>query len=274
MKKDTKDWRIAIIGCGWLGLPLLADLVAAGYTVAGTSRSPETLSAITAAGGTAWSLQLPEPPPAELLRDCKLVIVTLPPGGRQLGEAATGHYLDQLRALLAPEHFDQSPAVLYTSSTGVYGSTTGRVTEATPVAPDSASSRAVVAAEAWLTEHFEHLTILRLAGLAGPGRHPGRFYGGRDRPIPEGDAPVNLVVQQDVIAAIRHLLAHDLPTGTFNVCAAAHPPKGTFYTAAAAALGLPVAGQLAGGADGKVVDSTRLRRLGWQPRFDALEGGF
>ncbi len=274
MEKEKKDWRIAIIGCGWLGLPLLADLVAAGYPVAGTSRKPETLAAITAAGGTAWPLQLPEPPPAELLRDCNLVIVTLPPGGRQLGEAATEHYLDQFRALFAPQHFTQTPAVLYTSSTGVYGSTTGRVTETTPVAPDSASSLAVVAAEAWLAEHFEHLTILRLAGLVGPGRHPGRFFGGRDRPIPEGDAPVNLVVQQDVIAAIRLLLAQGLPVGTFNVCAATHPPKGQFYTAASAALGLPVAGQLAGGADGKVVDSTRLRMLGWQPRFDELEGGF
>ncbi len=45
---------------------------------------------------------------------------------------------------------------------------------------------------------------LRLAGLVGPGRHPGRFFAGKT--APDGEHGVNLVHLQDVIGAITLLL--------------------------------------------------------------------
>lgn len=267
--------HINVIGAGWLGLPLVRTLVERGHTVAATSRSPQTLAAITAAGAAAVPLTLPQALPASLDNAPQVLILTLPPGGRRLGAEATAHYLACLACLRPLLGGPRPPLVLYTSSTSVYGGPAGalRVTEDSPLQPDTHSARAVVAAEEWLAEHAPRLVVLRLAGLFGPDRHPGRFFGGRGRAIPAADAPVNLVHRDDVIAAIRTVLdqAEAWPSGAsfFNVCAAAHPTRGAFYEQAAAALGLEVAGRLPGG-EGKTVVSDRLRARGWQPRWDDL----
>lgn len=262
---------ISLLGCGWLGLPLLKSLVADGHRVRGSSRNPDTLKAIQAAGAEAFNIDLPQALPPAFTAGCDVLIFTLPPGGRQLGALAAAQYLEQLSSLGSWLKLPAGPAVIYTSSTGVYGETQGLVTEKTSPRPATHSSTAVLAAEAWLAATGCPLTILRLAGLIAPDRHPGRFYGGRDRPIPQADAPVNLVHRDDVIAAVRLLLGRtDLGSDTYNVCAAAHPTKGDFYAAAAAALGLKIAGRDRGGADGKIISSAKLRAIGWQPGRDDL----
>ena len=262
--------KITIIGCGWLGLPLLESLVAAKHTVWGTGRREENLVAITAAGGKAFRVDLPKNFFGAVFGGQDLVVITLPPGGRRLGPKATTAYLETL-APLAPLFKGKNEAhVLYTSSTGVYGAAAGAVDEQGAMMPDTHSGRAVVAAEAWLREQTDRLTVLRLAGLIGPDRHPGTFYGGKDRAIPMADAPINLVHRDDVITAVHTLIAAGLPAGTFNVCAAAHPAKGDYYTAMSNQLGLTIAGTETGGAEGKVVVSDRLRGLGWKPGCDDL----
>ena len=270
MKKSV----VSILGCGWLGLPLLRALVSSGkHIVRGSSRDPETLSAITAAGAEAFRINLPEDDlPTGFLADCRWLIWTLPPRGRALGEAAAGQYVDclsKVSAWLSTPHRKQRFLLL--SSTGVYGNATGATDEAADKVATTASARAMLEAETYLRQHARaQVDVLYLAGLVGPGRHPGRFFGGRDRPIPQADAPVNLVHQDDVIAAIRLVMAQDAP-GSYNVCAAAHPPKGSYYKAAAERLGLAVAGTSPGGGDGKVITSDKLRSLGWTPRWDNLD---
>lgn len=266
--------KISIIGSGWLGLPLLSALVEDGHQVTGTSRQEERLAKIEAAGGVAVELSLPGQLPEELKHDPEVIIITLPPAGRRLGADAPKVYLKSMEVLALLLTAEKPPLVLYTSSTGVYGAVAGAVDETAAVNPNTHSGRAVVAAEKWLEQKANNLIILRLAGLIGPGRHPGRFYGGRSRPVPQADAPVNLVHRDDVIAAIQLLLSRpqDLPAKQeiFNVCAAAHPAKGDFYAAAAAALGLEITGRAPGGRDGKIISSAKLRALGWRPVFDDL----
>jgi len=286
-----KKLSISIVGCGWLGMPLLVSLVAAGHRVTGSSRDLDRLADIQRAGGKAFPVDLPGRVPAGFAEGCEVLIIALPPNGRRLGERTTRDYLEKLAGLR--ERFLRIPAlrVIFISSTGVYGNATQVVTERTEPTPNTESGKAVIAAERLLTELFPDTIILRLAGLIGPGRHPGRFYGGRDRPIPLADAPVNLVHRDDVIAAIHLLLENYLfkeqKTGraygpvqklfgmeakyrqpVFNVCAAAHPRKRDFYKAAAGPL--KIAGYTAGGADGKIIDSFKLRGLGWLPKWDDL----
>lgn len=271
--------KITIIGCGWLGFPLLESLVKAKHTVRGTSRSSERIEAINAAGGKGFRVDLPKNffPPVFGGQD--LLIITLPPGGRQLGDRAEKAYLAKLLPLGKLMAGENAPHVIYTSSTGVYGASigsegaasAGAVDETKAVSPVTHSSRAVVAAENWLAGQTDQLTIVRLAGLIGPDRHPGRFFGGRDRPVTQADAPVNLVHREDVIAAFHTLITAGLPAGIFNVCAAAHPAKGDFYAAAAREVGLKIAGTEAGGAGGKIISSEKLRGLGWKPEYDDLK---
>lgn len=264
---------ISIVGCGWLGLPLLRALVAAGHRVRGTSRNPDTLAEIRAAGGEAFFLDLPGAIPAALLADADVLIITLPPGGRRSGPETTTNYLAALQGFAPWLRREPSLRVIFTSSTGVYGNSTGLTDETAPLRPDTHSARAMLAGEDFLASFQNPPTILRLAGLVGPGRHPGRFYGGRERAIPQADAPVNVVHLNDVLSAMQLVLRLD-SRGAYNVCAAAHPPKGEFYAAAAAGLGLEIAGTLPGGSGGKRISSEKLRALGWQPEWDDLNISF
>lgn len=264
---------MAILGTGWLGLATARRLSETGYSVKGSSRQVSTREELLKIGAAAYAVDLPDIGPEVLpfFAHNQVLIVTLPPGGRRHGPEAREKYLKKLSALLPFLKADTAPRVIYTSSTGVYGDSPGLLDESAPLAPASHSSEAVVAAEEFLREHASQLTILRLAGLVGTGRHPGRFYGGRDRKIPQGDAPVNLVQREDVVAAIELVIGNNLWGETFNICAGAHPPKAQFYQLAAGALDLPVAGAMPGGKEGKVISSEKIRARGWSPQYDTAE---
>ncbi|WP_020568493.1 NAD-dependent epimerase/dehydratase family protein [Neolewinella persica] len=262
---------ISILGCGWLGMPLLQSLIDAGHRVRGSSRKPEVLSKIKAVGGQAFAIDLPQTLPPKFMDACDVLIITLPPRGRAFGEATTENYLKCFAPLANWLNTSDAPSVIFTSSTSVYGNAEGLLTESTLPRPATHSAHAVLAAEEWLATTGCPVTVLRLAGLVAADRHPGRFYGGKDRPIPDAGAPVNLVHRNDVIAAIHLCLDTNSGSTTYNVCAAAHPSKGAFYTDAANAIGLTVAGALPGGEGGKLIDSTALRNRGWQPTWDDLE---
>ncbi len=266
--------NISILGCGWLGLPLLKSLVEDGHVVKGSSRNPKTLAEIQKSGGQAFLIDLPQGLPTGFTDGCNVLIITLPPGGRKFGAAASEKYIERLRCLASWFKEPGAPAIIFTSSTGVYGAAReGVTTERNRPAPSTHSAIAVLEAEQWLEgTHHRPLTILRLAGLIAEDRHPGHFFGGKDWIIPEADMPVNLIHRTDVITAIKLCLRLDgqLPN-VFNVCAAAHPTKGDFYTRAANALGLKIKGAKAGGEKGKIVNSEKLRNLGWKPVWDDLE---
>lgn len=270
MKKRT----ISILGCGWLGLPLLKSLVADGYAVKGSARNPKTLAAITAAGGEAFYIDLPGEIPPAFLEDCSQLIWTIPPKTRSLGDQAWPIFFKSLGTLLSwlnePWH---NKRFIFLSSTGVYGEAEGVMTEESFGKNHSTSGKILASAEYRLRQNYVSPDILRLAGLVGPDRHPGCFYGGRDRFIPNADAPVNLVHQEDVIAAIKVIMNEHDPD-IYNVCSAAHPNKGDFYTRAAKAIGLEVKGTEAGGAGGKIINSDKLRARGWTPVWDDLNLAF
>ncbi|MCQ5003221.1 SDR family NAD(P)-dependent oxidoreductase, partial [Escherichia coli] len=75
------------------------------------------------------------------------------------------------------------------------------VKETTPRNPVTTSGRVLEELEDWL-HNFPgtSVDILRLAGVVGAGRHPGRFFAGKT--APDGDHVVNLVHLDDVIGAI------------------------------------------------------------------------
>ncbi|WP_420459036.1 NAD-dependent epimerase/dehydratase family protein [Neolewinella sp.] len=260
---------IAILGAGWLGMPLVHALAHRGHAVRASCRREAIRGQLIDSGADPYPIDLPalSGPLEAFLRDCSALVVTLPPGGRRLGEEAITTYL----AALAPlaDFLTDELHLVYTSSTGVYGrAAEGRVTEATTPAPDTHSARAVLAAERWLSDRAARLTVLRLAGLFGPGRDPASFFA-CGRTVAQGDAPVNMIHQADAVAAIVHVITTGA-TGTFNVCAATHPTKRTFYGILSQRAGRDAPIFTAGGAAGKIVDSTALRTLGWIPRYDDL----
>jgi nucleoside-diphosphate-sugar epimerase len=177
--------------------------------------------------------------------------------------------------------------VLFASSTGVYPHVERTVTEADlpPGRPDAlpgprrATAAALLDAEALLTETSAFdTTVVRLGGLYGGDRHPGRFLAGRTG-VGRPEAPVNLLHRDDAVGVFLALMEQEVRGEVVNACADAHPTRRAFYTQAAEALGLtPPTFDADDTTTGKRVSNEKLKeRCGYQFRHPDpladLEGG-
>lgn len=83
-----------------------------------------------------------------------------------------------------------------------------------------------------LSEHFPHLVILRLGGLIGYDRHPGRFFAGK-KDLPKALHPTNLIHRDDVVRIIELMIRQQPKEKIYNLVGDHHPTKKDFYTEAA-----------------------------------------
>ncbi len=124
------------------------------------------------------------------------------------------------------------------SSTSVYGDQGITVYEDSETHPETKSAKVVLEAENMLKSLRPGSgTIIRFAGLFGPGREPGRLFPGK-KDVPNGFAPVNLIHQEDAVGVACSLIEKDGFGRTYNACAPNHPTRKVFYTEAALGAGL------------------------------------
>ena len=246
--------RISILGCGWLGLPLAQALAEDGHEVRGSTTTHSKLDAIRAAGAQAHLVRLsPEPAgDTEGFFDAEMLVVTLPPSGDD--EA----YLQRLASVIAAGRKAGTQHFIFTSSTSAYAARGEVVDETDATPPASDRGQRMRRAEAlFLTPPIEAV-IVRLGGLFGPDREPGRFLAGKTG-VTGPDQPVNLVHRDDVIGVIRELIAQEVRRGVFNVVADEHPSRRDFYTARAEALGLAPPAFSEAPASGKTVSNQKVK---------------
>jgi nucleoside-diphosphate-sugar epimerase len=232
-----------IIGCGYLGRRLGVELIARGESVFGTTRSTAKADELRRQGIRPIIADVLEPRGAPWPGVERVVYAV--GHERSTGVPIRRVYVEGLRAAL--ERFGAPPRrLIYASSTGVYGQGDGsRVDERSPTEPRSESGRACLDAEAVIRSFAERTgtacTILRFAGLYGPGRLIGRAAIERGEPI-EGDPDhiLNLIHIDDaarfvVAAAIRE----GTPGDTYVVSDDRPVPRREFYGLVADCLDLP-----------------------------------
>ena len=229
---------ISILGAGWLGLPLGKKLAAEGFSVKGSTTSKEKTSRLEAQGLVPYVFSL-EPQgiqgePRDFFQT-DLLFLNIPPGRKD--PHVRSHFPQKIQALLEKLPFTSSLKCIFVSSTSVYGNKQGIVTESTEVSPTTNSGAALVEAEELIRSHIPQTSILRMGGLAGNKRHPGRFLAGRTG-LMGGNAPVNLIHLEDCIGIIQALIRQEVWGETFNCVADKHPSKASYYVQAAKALGL------------------------------------
>jgi nucleoside-diphosphate-sugar epimerase len=98
-----------------------------------------------------------------------------------------------------------------------------------------------LAAEQWLAEHVpaERATVLRLAGIYGPGRIPLLAKLREREPLPVAEGDLNLIHVVDAAEAIVQLLERPAPPRLY-VLSDGHPvARRTFYEDAARIFGTP-----------------------------------
>jgi nucleoside-diphosphate-sugar epimerase len=255
---------VLVLGCGWLGLALARSLADAGGKVLGTTTTPEQLETMEALGVRPHLLRLgasygqsDDALLRRLLGAAEVLVLNVPPRAATAGAYPT---------LLRPVHRAVAGVgirhVLFVSSTGVYPNEPRTMREADALSTRDAASDVLRAEGHFVPRYGQWLsTVVRLGGLMGPDRPPGRFLAGR-RDLPQGCAPVNLLHLTDAVGVLSAIIQHGAWGHTFNVCAAQHPFRRDFYPAAARHLGLPEPTFLPEeGITGKTIDSSLVRRV-------------
>lgn len=231
MNKQYK--KISILGCGWAGLPLGKYLSSKGYTVKGSTTRTSKLAELALNGIIPFHVNaVPVPDGANLdgFFECDLLVVTIPPAKRE----GINDWAFMLHSSIARKAVEYGiKKVILFSSTSVYPSNKSLVTEADAEAiPSPRSGVIMLDLERCYRSSWFSTVVLRMGGLFGPGRDPGKFLlSGTKQYNP--DAPVNLVHLDDVIGSINHILQEDLGDATFNVVSPNHPTRKEFYNAAA-----------------------------------------
>jgi len=190
-----------IFGCGYLGGRVGRLWLEAGEEVYCVTRGAQRAEMQAAAGYRPLVADVTDP---DSLADLPAAETVLYAVGfdRSAGRSIEEVYVEGLRNVLAALP-PGTRHLIYVSSTGVYGQTDGRlVDEESPCRPRRPGGIACLAAESLLREAeqppFRTATILRMAGIYGPGRVPRRAEIEAGRPIPSpGDGHLNLIHVED-----------------------------------------------------------------------------
>lgn len=234
----TENKSVAIIGLGWLGLPLAESLQQQGYTIKGSTTTPEKAATLTGQGIDAQVVRFDPMPTADLsaLLAVDTVVINIPPKAGMQGDAfhpqQIGYLVDAIRKQAARH-------IIYVSSTSVYPERSEPVepsVEDDVQTPEQSAATALVEAEQKvLTLAPERLvTILRCGGLMGYERIPGKYVAGKT--IDTGTVPVNYIHRDDVVGLLTTIMAGKLH-GTFNAVAPEHPTREAIYRKSCADFG-------------------------------------
>ncbi|MBU2878645.1 SDR family oxidoreductase [Aliiglaciecola lipolytica] len=231
--------KIAIIGAGWLGLPLAQALTQSGHSIVATKRSASDVKKLQDMGVSAFQYALGDnlnSPELGNLFDVQTLILNIPPGRKS---PSLTEYTNQMQALVTTAKQKGVQKVIFISTTAVYGNRDGIIYEYSPVAPHTNSGKAHVEIENWIRDLFQqNACILRLAGLVSQDRHPVRSLSGRKN-IENGQQAINLVHREDVISAIQKIITNNKFGQTYHLSSVEHPTRQQYYTDAATSLGLP-----------------------------------
>ncbi len=208
--------KCLIVGCGYVGLPLGAELVRLGHEVFGLRRSAASESELKAAGiqplfgDVTKSETLARQP-----REFDWVVNCVAAGGdaeeyRQVYLQGTRNLIEWLAPASAEAPARQAlKKFVYTSSTSVYGQTDGsQIKESSPTEPLVETAKILVETEKLLLAAMQEkklpAVILRVAGIYGPDRGHWfkQFLKNEARMEGDGSRFLNMIHRDDLIGCI------------------------------------------------------------------------
>ncbi|MGB0871145.1 MAG: SDR family oxidoreductase [Flavobacteriales bacterium] len=249
--------KIGILGCGWLGMELAKTCIQSGYSVYGSTSTPEKLSIIKSHGIMPFLVDINNSNEISLdFFDVDVLIVCI-----------TSKNIDDYKNLIQRIEETNLYRVIFISSTSVYPNLNKNMTED----DDVLEGNPLVEIEALFLNHSNiNATILRFAGLFGGERHPGKWFANKQIPNPNGF--VNMVHRKDCIGVISQVIEKNAWNEVFNVCSNHHPTRKAFYTQARKALDLnePTFGDAIQQSN-KNIDSSKVQNiLGYKFQVDDL----
>ena len=205
--------RVLIVGCGYVGVPLGAELARLGHEVFGLRRNPSAESELKAAGIQPLFADVTKPDGLKNLpQNFDWVVNCVAAGGDADNYRQT--YFEGIKNLIDWLATNPPKKFVYTSSTSVYAQNDGsQVKESSPTEPVSETSKILVETEKVLLDAVAQkkfpAVILRVAGIYGPDR--GHWFKQflKNEATMEGDGSRNLnMIHRDdlagsIIAALK-----------------------------------------------------------------------
>ena len=231
---------VAIVGLGWLGLPLARHLQNLGWEVKGSKRTHEGVEQMRLLGLETYHLELtPEinadPDDLTLLFSVDSLVINIPPSQYFFDME---HYILGVENVIDEALLQNVQHIIFISSTSVFPDIAGRFDENIAPNPTSQTGKGLYEIEQRLFDCRDiHVDVVRFAGLVGEDRHPVRVLSGREN-IVGGNQPINLVHLEDCARAIQLLLETPSFQRLYHLSAPVHPTKQAYYTYCAEKLGI------------------------------------
>jgi nucleoside-diphosphate-sugar epimerase len=240
------DLSVGIIGCGWLGKVLAANLLEKNISVLATSSQLVNVEQLIQQGINAQQLMLPADNKTQLAKhdvfSQQSLVIAITPKFKQ----GRIDYADKITQLVkAAQQRGLVQRIILLSSTAIYNGLEGTVGEESSLNMAAEKVQTLNAAEQVVLrfsrqgaeQGVKQGKVIRLAGLVGPDRHPGKFILA-NKTLSNSTAPVNLIHQQDAVGLIESLLQVNSPRGIFNGVSDTHVSKKEYYQCAAESLKL------------------------------------
>ena len=238
---------ILIIGCGDIGLRVAKQLSRSHRVFALTSQQ-NRFQELRAVGATPILGNLDHPESLWRLSGLAQTVIHLAPP--QNGGNRDCRTRNLLRILAQGSNTVRR--LIYVSTTGVYGDHRGgKVSEATPVSPQSERAQRRVDAERllrlWAPAHGVALTILRVPGIYAADRLPiDRLKAKTPALLPEEDAYSNHIHSDDLARLVCAAVYHGKPQRIINACDGGETKMGDYFDEVADAFGLERPARLPG----------------------------
>lgn len=225
--------KLFVFGLGYSAHHFLARFAGNFTSVAGTVRTAGARDAWQGRGcePLLFGPDGSDPAIAHHLSTADHMLVSVPPG--PAGDPVLAAFGAQIAA-------SGIRRVVYLSTVGVYGNHDGGwIDEAAPITAEHGRGKARTTAEAaWAALTAGRTTVLRLAGIYGPGRNAlVNLRAGTARRIVRPGQVFNRIHVEDIASAIDAAFAHD-NTGIWNVCDDEPAPPQDVVTFAAALMGI------------------------------------
>lgn len=221
-------------GHGYSAQALARRLLPLGWTIYGTTRSPDKADALRATGIT--PLLFPGADVEQALAQASHILISA--GPTEEGDPVLRHLRDQIATRAA-----QFAWVGYLSTTGVYGDHQGGwVDEGAPLTPSTRRGQwRKDAEEAWQAIDELPLHIFRLAGIYGPGRGPfSKVRNGTARRIIKDGQVFSRIHVDDIAQTLHASIDRPNPGAAYNLCDDDPAPPQDVIAHAAELLGLPI----------------------------------